>query len=362
VELAPGTYPSQTVLFDSSKTGASDLPNVVFRPAAGSAVTVGGNLDFGPTRFVGGASHVTVQDITVTGDVAIPGCGQSADGTACKPDATVAGNDLSFLRLRVKGPYAFYCASCSNVLIDGGTWGPDKYNSPCGGSAHPEIQSAYQQTKRANHITIRNSAWQNFARCSSSDHTECLQVEPGDYVTLDSNTFRNCDTIGVNFANDLANSNSPAGHRAPDHALVQNNFFAAATDATGGPTYYALNIRECTNCTVRYNSWLQAPRMPVGGEISLNNLYEGNVGPMGQQNCGIAGVTYSHNVWTDAKCSATDKQAPSGFVNPATLDLHLLASSAAINAGDPADFPSPDFDGQPRPIGAEPDAGADEHQ
>jgi chitodextrinase len=359
VEMAGGSYPTQTVLFDSSKTGASDLPDVVFQPAAGASVTVN-QLDIGTNRFTGGASHLTVQGITIAQDVSIPGCGQPADNQPCAADASVPGNDLSFLNLRVKGKYAFYCASCSNVLIRGGVWGPDSYNSPCGGSAHPEIQPAYTQTKRPNHITIESSTWQNFARCTTADHTECLQVEPGDYVTLRRNVFRNCDTIGVNFANDLANSNSQAGYRSPDHAVIENNYFAAATDATGGPTYYALNIRECTNCIVRYNSWLQAPRMPTG-EISLNNLWEANVGPMGSQNCGITGVTYAYNVWTDAKCSSTDKQVSAiGFVNAASLDLRLTAGSPAIDAGNPSNYPASDIGGQARPLGGAPDAGADE--
>jgi hypothetical protein len=359
VEMAGGSYPAQTVLFDSSKTGASDLPDVVFQPAAGASVTVD-QLDIGANRFIGGASHLTVQGITITQDVSIPGCGQPADNQPCAPDASVPGNDLSFLNLRVKGKYAFYCASCSNVLIRGGVWGPDAYNSPCGGSAHPEIQPAYTQTKRPNHIMIEGSTWQNFAICAIGDHSECLQVEPGDYVTLRGNVFRNCDTIGVNFANDLANSNSQAGYRAPDHAVIENNYFAAATCAPGCTTYYALNIRECTNCTVRYNSWLQAPRvLPV--EVSLNNLWEANVGPMGQANCGQPGITYAYNVWTDAKCSATDKQVSTiGFVNAASLDLRLTAGSPAINAGNPSDYPGSDIGGQARPLGGAPDAGADE--
>jgi hypothetical protein len=41
-------------------------------------------------------------------------------------------------------------------------------------------------------------------------------------------------------------------------------------------------------------------------------------------------------------------------------NLHLAPGAAAINAGDPTSFPAFDFDGQGRPIGSAPDAGADE--
>lgn len=52
------------------------------------------------------------------------------------------------------------------------------------------------------------------------------------------------------------------------------------------------------------------------------------------------------------------------FVNSGADDFHLLATSPAIDAGDPAapSMPSTDFDGNPRPSGAAPDIGALEYQ
>jgi hypothetical protein len=351
VEVASGSYGDQDLRSDSSKTSSAD---VVFRPAAGVSVTIG-ELDFGPDRFTGGASHVTVQDLTVTGDVSIPGCGVP-DNTPCPADASSPGNDLTFRNLRVKGPYAFYCASCSNVSLIGGTWGPDTYQCRSGlGSAHPEIQSAYTQVKRAHGILIDGVAWQNFARCTSADHTECLQVEPADDLTIRNSIFRKCDTIVVNLANDLSNSKSAAGYDAPNNVLIENNVFSVATDWTGGPTWYALNIRECSNCTIRYNSWLQAPRMP-DGETHVNVKFVGNAGPFNSAGC-LGGVTFSHNVWQGASCSATDRNVANlGFTNPTALDLHLLAGSPAIDWGDTANFPAQDADGKTRT--GTPDAGA----
>jgi hypothetical protein len=357
VAVAPGTYGEQQLLFDPTKTSSDD---VVFRAVAGTA-TIGG-VDFGTDRTKGGASHVTLEGLTVNGDISIPGCGVP-DGTACPPDDQSPGNDLTFKDLRVKGPTAFYCASCSNVKLLGGVWGPDTYECRAGfGSSHPEIQSAFSQVKRAHGILIDGTVWQNFARCDTGDHTECLQIEPADDLTIRNSIFKNCDTMDVNIANDLANSNSAAGYRAPNNILIENNVFAEATDATGGGTFYALNIRECTNCTVRYNSWLQPPRMP-NGEIALNVKFIANVGPMTDANCGVDGVAFAYNVWSElaAPCGPTDKVVTNlGFVSPAALDLHLLATSPAIDAGDPGSFPATDIDGNSRPRGAAPDAGADE--
>jgi concanavalin A-like lectin/glucanase superfamily protein/fibronectin type III domain protein len=358
VEVAAGSYGSQNLTFDPANNGATS--DVVFQPASGASVTVG-QLSFGSTRMEAGASHVTVKNITVTGDVSIPGCGVP-DNTPCPADAQSPGNDLTFQNLRVKGPYAFYCASCSNVSIIGGTWGPDTYQCRSGlGSAHPEVQSAYTQVKRAHGILIDGATWQNFARCTSGDHTECLQVEPADDMTVRNSTFKMCDTIVVNFANDLANSNSSAGFRAPNNILIENNFFDTSKDNTGGPTWYALNIRECSNCTIRYNSWTQAPRMP-NVETHLNVKFIGNAGPFGSAGC-LAGVVFAYNVWEGASCSSTDKNVGNaGFTNRGAVDLHLTSSSPAINAGDPSTFPAADIDGQARPLGGRADAGADERQ
>jgi hypothetical protein len=357
VEIAGGTYSDQNILYDSSKGTSAD---VTFQPAAGASVFAG-QIDFGSNRFEGGASHVTIRDITLNGDVAIPGCGVP-DNTPCGPDASAPGTHLTFLNLRVRGIGGFYCASCSDVSLIGGTWGPDTYNCHPGyGSLHPEVQSAYTQVKRAHRLLIDGTTWQNFARCTTADHTECLQVEPADDLTIRNSVFKQCDTITVNIANDLANANSVAGFRAPNNVLVENNFFDTAKDWTGGPTYYALNIRECSNCTVRYNSWSQAPRMPTG-ETALNDRYTGNLGPYDQWAC-MSEVTYSRNVFVGAACSASDKNVGSaGFVNAGAVDLHLAAGSPAIDAGDPGNYPTRDIDGQARPLGGAPDAGADERQ
>jgi hypothetical protein len=86
----------------------------------------------------------------------------------------------------------------------------------------------------------------------------------------------------------------------------------------------------------------------------------GNVAPL--DNCDSR-VSYSHNVWLGRKCGATDKKVSTlGFVDAAKLDLHLRAGSPALDAGDPKSFPARDIDGQHRPAGSGPDAGADERR
>jgi hypothetical protein len=364
VEVDAGTYGDQDVRYDRTKTSRN---HVVFRPVRGAAVTIG-DLTLGPDIATRGASHVTFRDMTLKGDIAVIGCG-APSGSQCLPDATAGGNDATFQHLTVQGPYGFFCASCSNIRILGGTIGPPSYGHPCNGSNHPEVQNAYdaqvpgqRKLKRSHGIVIDGTIWQNFSSCVGyKDHTECLQVEPADDVVIRNSIFRRCDTITVNFANDLAgDSKSRAGYAAPDRVLIENNFFDAAQSLPHARTYFALNIRECTNCTIRYNSWLQAPRLP-NGEIARNVEFVGNVGRFDRQQCDVSGVTFSHNVWVGARCARTDKDVSNpGFVDPAAVDLHLTAASPAIRAGVTADHPARDIDGQPRPRRSPPDAGADQ--
>jgi hypothetical protein len=91
-------------------------------------------------------------------------------------------------------------------------------------------------------------------------------------------------------------SRSPVltAYAAPNNILIENNFLDEAADHSGGPTYYALNIRECTNAS------------------------------------------------------------------PGSFDLQLAPGSPALNHGDPGSYPTRDIDGQSRPLGSGPDAGADE--
>jgi hypothetical protein len=99
------------------------------------------------------------------------------------------------------------------------------------------------------------------------------------------------------------------------------------------------------------------------GEVSLNNRFIGNLGPMSQYNCYSNGVSYAYNVWKGAACGSTDLNVSGlGFLNssPGSFDLHLAPGSPALNHGDPGNYPSRDFDGQSRPQGSGPDAGADE--
>ncbi len=74
-----------------------------------------------------------------------------------------------------------------------------------------------------------------------------------------------------------------------------------------------------------------------------------------------AGARWDHNVIeSGVQCGPTDVVAPVSYRNRKRLDLHLTGRSAAVDRGNRSSFPRVDVDGNRRPRGAAPDAGADE--
>jgi hypothetical protein len=362
--VAGGSYGNQDILYDASKEGAS--ANVIFQPANGASVSVDG-ISFSTGRGVKGGTHVTIHGpMALTGTLIINGCGQPSDGQDCVSNS--GGNYLDFDHLTITDPYGFVCSGCDHVSLSYSTvQGAAVYNSPCVGSAHPEIQTVYDATgfvkaKRPNHITLDHDLFQNFARCTNSDHTECLQTETADDLVISNSVFRRCDTVTVLIGMSLNGNLNRYGHPDPADNLIENNFFDYARDATSpsGVAYFSLRTPECDHCIVRYNSFGTDPQFPNSSSQGTQNLWEANVGPLGWCQSPV-GTTFSYNVWQGSACSPTDRNVSSlGFVNLDATDLHLTSSSPAINAGNPSDYPATDIDGEHRPRGSAPDAGADE--
>ncbi len=82
----------------------------------------------------------------------------------------------------------------------------------------------------------------------------------------------------------------------------------------------------------------------------------------GQTVTNPTGVTTDYNVWyAGSKVGTHDQVAASGYKNASAFDFHLNAGAAAIDKGEPmTSSPASDIDGDARPAGTAPDAGADE--
>jgi hypothetical protein len=83
---------------------------------------------------------------------------------------------------------------------------------------------------------------------------------------------------------------------------------------------------------------------------------------MSSNTCSKATVKLDWNVYESGqKCGPNDVVSAITYVDRASFDLRLRSGSAAIDRGNPSSYASDDIDGQARPKGGAPDAGAHEH-
>jgi hypothetical protein len=311
VVVAPGSYAEQKLTPDSTKTSIAD---VVFRAAVRASVTVAGLSVHG--------SHITFQNMTLNGDW------QTYHET----------RDVTFRRLVVHG--AIFTQSSSNIRVLGGSVGGVVDTKPQFGAWPPNT------TNR--NIVIDGVTFHDVTRSGDFQHVECLLIAGIDGLMIRNSRFYNCDVFDVSLGE--MNGSGP-----PRNITIENNFFG------GADGYFSLdfnsNTTSFTNVLIRNNSSTQA--MYLGNDIrKLKNVRViANVAPNKPGACDDR-IFYSHNVWAGTRCSATDRNAPLGFRNPAVGDFHLRKGAAAIGHGDPRNFPKTDIDGRKRQRGKRVDAGA----
>jgi hypothetical protein len=320
VEVAGGTYPAQSVAATPPRGGSP----VVFRPAAGARVALDGELDV----F---ASNVEFRDMSMPVWYVKPG----AD------NVTLRRLDTGLM----------FITSATNVKVIGGDVGPWENTSS-------QIKACTDCTVVPTNILIDGVTFHDYSRTNAAAHDECLEVFPAHNITIRRSTFRNCAIIDL-----LIGGYNGQVSRA---VLVENNFFdrpgSDESALSGG--YYSLFVdarpgTTLENVLVRYNSSLATMYVETKDVAVANVALVGNVGPRQSFHC-YPGVVFAHNVWDAARCGPTDRMAPSGFKRASRLNLDLKARSAAVDAGDPRNFPATDIHGRKRPKGKRPDAGADE--
>ena len=179
------------------------------------------------------------------------------------------------------------------------------------------------------------------------------------HVTMDDLYVHNNGNFGlkliwtedITLTNSLVTSNGLAGwwSQFTNSGLVAHNTFVG--NGFGGPPDEPL---------AAVSLWEAA------GEDVANNIMVGNARGIEQEYGG--GTVTSNLVWgntvdyaLDAAASATDLSLDPGFVAGPEGDYHLVATSPAIDAGDPAWSAAVDCDGEERPQGSGPDLGFDEY-
>ena len=316
-----GEYSGVSITNDAGKRDAAS--DVIVRPASGAKVTVQGEL-----KIEG--SHVEIRDVTVNGDWEI-------DPAGSQPTSHVTMRNVDATN--------FYINSSTDVNVLGGNLGPT--TNSCSHRLRHSTAGPSRHDPRP-----QGARFHDYVRTDPNVHMECLQVLAADGIIVRGNKFERCAIMDLYFS-----QFGSAG--ATQNVLVENNFFDAPT--SGG--FYAVYVGAQLGVPpkklmFRNNSALDTMHVETSAGVD-NVSFIGNVGPRAQYNC-PDGVTFAYNVWDAAKCGPTDTRAPLGFKDPAAVDLHLVAGAAAVNRGDPKSFPSSDIDGQQRPRGKRPDAGADE--
>jgi len=333
VEVAGGSYPGETIGVDPTKASAA---NVVFEPADGASVTVG---DLANGLGIDG-DHVTVRDMTIPFWV--------ATGT----DITVDG---------IKGQT--YLASARQLNVIGGDYGPYAPACAAGASfpAHDNPTLSPINGQVPTDVVIRGGSYHDMSsvNCPGA-HMDCLQVAGASHLTITGVKFFGCD------ANDLIMTGD---FGVMDNITIENSWFGptVGVDGNGGPVSLNWNAtRDCPGAVVRYNTFIASGFQVACSVDSSLQLYGNIVPSLSDFDCSAWKAVSSYNVGetgtATAACGPGSYVASGGmaFVNSAAHDYHLAPGSAAIDRGDPNRYPATDIDGQTRPMGLAPDAGADE--
>jgi hypothetical protein len=321
VQVAGGSYGPQSIPVDGSKQSKKD---VVFRPAPRSAVSVS-SLDVH-------GSHVKLERMRLTSFPYLRTWRQAAD--------------LTFHRLHAA---RFTIMGSHNVRLRGGNYGPSA-------NAYSSIQSeGANDTKVATNVRLVGVTIHDYRQTDGSSHVDCLHIFGARGVVIRRSLFYNCEAFAILFTK-IPSSPVPT----PTNVTIENNFIDCC-----GSGYFSIYLGDqhgerWSNFLVRNNS----TNKPIGigyDNTTVSRLrFLSNIAPS-FQGCPRAGVSAHYNIWYHgSRCGRHDRVSPSGFHAPGRHDFHLVRGAPAIGRGDPGSHLDKDYDGQRRPMGRLPDAGADE--
>ena len=336
VDVAGGVYPAQRIDHDPSKTSSDD---VVFRPAAGEAVEISGDIDVYGSHLALMAMRVRDTDVPYDGPVSV--------------------TDVTFWAMEARN---FTFDSATHVSVIGGDYGPA---SSCGGAPgggnngirknNPTMPSEILIWG----VDIHDVQSYDLVRC----HIECLIVGAGQDIVVRGSRFWNCSIFDIF----LQPFNGAIGA-----ITLENNWFAAPTGVNGevnstravefsgnGPWRDLLIRHNSVNTAINLTDRTPVPEYE---NVTMVGNIARRAGCYGSQ-----GVVYRANVWAQpGGCDASDASLggdPFPFVRAsdgADLDYHLTGGIAVDHVPTSISGLSDDIDGDARPHGPAADAGSDE--
>jgi hypothetical protein len=364
VEVAAGTYPSQVILAQPGHASGAD---VVFRPAAGARVVLGG-LSFGTGDAPQGPDRITVAGMHTTTKPTEPGQGNQA--------SIWVGPGSSYITLRDMDAGSVNTWFADHVTVKGGDYGPCHAvwgaANVCGNTKFDVSTNVTVDGAVFHDYRFDQSCFRGGADC----HWECMYVNGSQNTTIRNSRFYRCAIFDI-FATISGPDAAKLGHR---NLTIVNNWFNTpwTEDASGGrparPT--AVSLAWCQNATLGYRDVLVgfnsfAPNTMLEVERNASCRF-GNVRVIGNymmwDGCQPHWL-YAFNVWSTAwrsgRCGATDRSAASfpyrNTTQSAAMDFHLTGSAPGDNRVPIAiGCPATDIDGQARPRVGMCDAGSDE--
>jgi hypothetical protein len=317
VQLANGNYATQD--FSGTKSGSGQ---VKFIPASGATINVSGEFNIY-------GNHADFDGLK-TGDWYVRS----------------GANDIILRNSHSGGWYAIRDAT--NIQVIKGDLGGGKDVTP--------------QITGSTNVTIDGVNFHDWL-CTNSDcspvtgtdkpHVDCLGLFGGNTSLIIRNSnFTNCQHYDI-----LVDNSTNTNYNSA--VTLENNIFGATV--TGIPN---MLVARCTSCVVRNNDFIAngfSLDKDVAGSVTGLQVYSNIFPQMNNLYCPVA--TFSYNLYiSGSTCGGTgEKVGSSGFVNEGVGNYHLASTSTAIDSGNPTSFPTTDIDGDTRPQGLAPDAGADEY-
>jgi hypothetical protein len=322
VTIAAGRYPAQTI--EAADAAGRTRPALVsFRPSTEGPVELDELIVDAPNvqvtglrtagwTILGRGSHVTLRDVVSTAPVFV---------TSAR-DVRVLGGSVS---------------STGRPVVNGS-----------------QIKAAEGSRTPPRNVVFDGVSFHDMLRApGSSDHVDCLHVMAVDGLIVRRSRFWNCEAFDILFT--VFGDAGP-----PRNVLLENNFFQCCHSG-----YYAVQLggghgERWSDFELRNNTADSSLNVNVASEVTGPIRIIGNLAPGLAGSC-RAGVTADWNVWTHGpRCGPHDRIGRAGFQQGGEADFHLIGCPPAVGRADPKDAPNTDIDGEPRPNGRAPDAGADE--